>query len=75
MTLKHVLSPSITDPEVISSAMFFYTRKEAATYAASIGWPKKSARMVALPFGRVRFVVSDDHCNVILHEQKRATDD
>ena len=40
----------------------------AAAHAASIGWPKNSARKVMLPFGRVRFVLSDPHNNILLFD-------
>jgi len=63
MNMRHEPNPKIANIEGI---LFFYTRHEAAAYAVSIGWPKSSARKVTLPFGRQRFVISDDHCNVLL---------
>jgi hypothetical protein len=68
MELKWEPHPKITDVDTIKRMVAFYTRKEAANYAASIGWPKNSARKVFLPFGRIRFVISDEHCNIIMAE-------
>lgn len=66
MELRHEPNPKITDTDTISRARFFYTRKEAADYAASIGWPKNSARLVHLPYGRSRWALSDPHMNILL---------
>ena len=63
MKTRHEPNPTITNSDGI---LFFYTRREAANHAASIGWPKNSARKVSLPFGRVRYCISDPHCNVLL---------
>ena len=68
MELRHEPNPKITNVDTIKRMVAFYTRKEAADYAASIDWPKSSARKVALPFGRERWVISDDHLNIILTE-------
>lgn len=72
MKTRHEPNPKITN---IDGILFFYTRKEAGDYAVSIGWPRMSSRKVTLPFGRVRFVVSDDHCNVLLAPSKELIDD
>lgn len=68
MELRHEPNPKITNVDTIKRMASFYTRKEAADYAASIGWPKSSARKVILPFGRERWVISDDHLNIVLAE-------
>ena len=75
MELRHEPNPKITDIDTIKRMVAFYTRREAAAYAASIGWPKNSARKVSLPFGRVRFVLSDPHNNIILMETSEPVDD
>lgn len=68
MELRHEPNPKITDPDTIERGLFFYTRREATSHAVTIGWPKSSARKISLPFGRVRFVLSDEHLNIILCE-------
>lgn len=68
MELRHEPNPKITNVDTIKRMVSFYTRKEAADYAASIGWPKSSARKVTVPFGRERWVISDDHLQIILSE-------
>ena len=69
MELRHEPSSTITDLDTIKRALVFYTRKEAADYAKSIGWPKSSARLIHLPHGRQRWAISDDHLNIILAEK------
>src|SRR5215472_4584869 len=69
MKLRHEPNPKITNIDTIKRMVAFYTRNEAADYAASIGWPKSSARRIDLPFGRVRWVISDDHLNIVLKEK------
>jgi len=68
MELKHEPNPKIVDVDTIKRMVAFYTRREATAFAASIGWPKNSVRKVSLPFGRVRYVISDDHCNILMSE-------
>jgi hypothetical protein len=74
MELRHEPKPTITDTYTIAHGLFFYTRKEAADHANSIGWPKNSARKVMLPFGRVRFVVSDPHMNILMTSEPPVDD-
>lgn len=69
MNLRFEPGPKI---ENFKGVLMFYTRKEAADHAAGLGWPKNSARKAMLPFGRVRYVVSDPHGNVILEDCSNA---
>ena len=62
MNTRFKPGPRITDVESISGltgGLFFYTKREAATYAASIGWPKNSAKLFKLPYGRQAWAISD----------------
>jgi len=68
MEIRYEPGPKITNTDTIKRMIAFYTRKEAADYATSIGWPKNSARKVTLPFDRQRWVISDDHMNIVLGE-------
>ena len=50
----------------LDGVLCFYTRREAAIHAESIGWPKSCTRRLMLPFGRITYVVSDVQGNALL---------
>lgn len=59
------IAGAVRDLSALPPMMFFYTKREAADAAVKIGWSKSSALRINLPFGHVRYGISDDHCNVL----------
>lgn len=60
----HIPGP-IRDLAALPQLALYYTRAEAASAARSIGWPVSSARRLSLPLGRTRWVIGDEHGNVL----------
>lgn len=56
---------TVTDLAALPVMYWFYSKKEAESAAALIGWPKNSAARVSLPLGRSRWGIADPHRNFL----------
>lgn len=71
MITQYVPFSTVKTLNEIQRVHMFFTKWEAMKFARTIGWPKSSARLLMLPYGRNRWVVSDQHGNVVCHDESK----